>query len=63
MTLIATCADYNPRLVNVLKAAKQPVPEDLLKFGTAVKKKTHDAYGAFTKDIDPTKKATKITFD
>lgn len=47
----------------MLKAAKQPVPEDLLKFGTAVKKKTHDAYGAFTKDIDTTKKATKITFD
>jgi len=50
-------------LINVLKAANQPVPDELLKFGTTVKKKTHDAYGAFVKDIDPTKKATKITFD
>ncbi|KAF2268578.1 DEAD-domain-containing protein [Lojkania enalia] len=50
-------------LINVLKAANQDVPEDLLKFGTTVKKKTHDAYGAFVKDIDPTKKATRITFD
>ncbi|KAJ5387289.1 ATP-dependent RNA helicase dbp3 [Penicillium cosmopolitanum] len=50
-------------LVNVLKAAKQNVPEDLLKFGTTVKKKQHDAYGAFFKDVDSDKKATKITFD
>jgi ATP-dependent RNA helicase DBP3 len=46
-----------------LRGANQPVPESLLKFGTTVKKKTHDAYGAFYKDVDPTKKATKITFD
>lgn len=38
-------------LINVLKAANQPVPEELLKFGTTVKKKGHDAYGAFYKDI------------
>ncbi|KAJ6113732.1 ATP-dependent RNA helicase dbp3 [Penicillium sp. IBT 18751x] len=50
-------------LINVLKAAKQNVPEDLLKFGTTVKKKQHDAYGAFFKDVDTDKKATKITFD
>ncbi|KAJ5455806.1 ATP-dependent RNA helicase dbp3 [Penicillium daleae] len=50
-------------LINVLKAAKQNVPEDLLKFGTTVKKKQHDAYGAFFKDIGTDKKATKITFD
>ena len=50
-------------LVNVLKAANQPVPEDLMKFGTTVKKKAHDAYGAFYKDTDTMKKATKITFD
>jgi len=48
----------------VLKAAGQPVPEELLKFGTTVKKKTHDAYGAFYKDDGgEMKKATKITFD
>ncbi|KAJ5718073.1 ATP-dependent RNA helicase dbp3 [Penicillium malachiteum] len=50
-------------LINVLKAAKQDVPESLLKFGTTVKKKQHDAYGAFFKDIGTDKKATKITFD
>lgn len=50
-------------LVNVLKAANQDVPEDLMKFGTTVKKKQHDAYGAFFKDVDTDKKATKITFD
>ena len=47
----------------MLKAAKQPVPDELLKFGTTVKKKGHDAYGAFYKDVDMTKKATKISFD
>jgi ATP-dependent RNA helicase DBP3 len=50
-------------LINVLKSANQEVPEDLLKFGTTVKKKQHDAYGAFFKDTGATKKATKITFD
>jgi ATP-dependent RNA helicase DBP3 len=51
------------RLINVLKAAKQPVPEELLKFGTTVKKKEHSQYGAFYKNTDGMKKATKITFD
>ncbi|KAF2800575.1 DEAD-domain-containing protein [Melanomma pulvis-pyrius CBS 109.77] len=50
-------------LINVLKGANQPVPEELMKFGTTVKKKGHDAYGAFYKDVDSTKKASKITFD
>ncbi|KAF1848381.1 DEAD-domain-containing protein [Cucurbitaria berberidis CBS 394.84] len=50
-------------LINVLKAANQPVPDDLMKFGTTVKKKGHDAYGAFYKDVDSMKQATKITFD
>lgn len=50
-------------LINVLKAANQPVPEELLKFGTTVKKKGHDAYGAFFKDTGPTKAATKIKFN
>ncbi|KAI2475025.1 ATP-dependent RNA helicase DBP3 [Pyrenophora tritici-repentis] len=36
-------------LINVLKAANQPVPEELMKFGTTVKKKEHGAYGAFYK--------------
>ncbi|KAF1834844.1 ATP-dependent RNA helicase DBP3 [Decorospora gaudefroyi] len=50
-------------LINVLKAANQPVPEELMKFGTTVKKKEHGAYGAFYKDVDNMKVATKITFD
>ncbi|EDU44623.1 SrmB Superfamily II DNA and RNA helicase [Pyrenophora tritici-repentis] len=50
-------------LINVLKAANQPVPEELMKFGTTVKKKEHGAYGAFYKDTENTKAATKITFD
>ena len=51
------------RLINVLRAAKQEVPEALLKFGTTVKKKQHDAYGAFFKKVDTDKTATKIVFD
>ncbi|CCF57215.1 hypothetical protein KAFR_0C02220 [Kazachstania africana CBS 2517] len=50
-------------LVNVLNGANQPVPEDLIKFGTHTKKKEHGAYGAFYKDVDMTKKPKKITFD
>jgi len=38
--------------VNILKAAKQNVPESLLKFGTTVKKKEHSAYGAFYREND-----------
>ncbi|KAH8704694.1 putative ATP-dependent RNA helicase [Talaromyces proteolyticus] len=54
---------HSGALINVLKAAGQDVPESLLKFGTTVKKKQHGAYGAFFKDVDTAKSATKITFD
>ncbi|KAH0394767.1 ATP-dependent RNA helicase DBP3, partial [Aureobasidium melanogenum] len=50
-------------LINVLKGANQSVPESLMKFGTTVKKKTHDAYGAFYRDPGEMKAATKVTFD
>ncbi|MCJ1352697.1 MAG: RNA-dependent ATPase [Icmadophila ericetorum] len=50
-------------LINVLKAAGQPVPDELLKFGTTVKKKGHEAYGAFYKDTGDMKAASKIKFD
>ncbi|KAF2102178.1 DEAD-domain-containing protein [Rhizodiscina lignyota] len=50
-------------LINVMKAAGQPVPAELMKFGTTVKKKAHDAYGAFYKDPGDMKKPTRITFD
>lgn len=36
----------------MLKAAGQPVPESLLKFGTTVKKKEHSAYGAFYRETE-----------
>jgi ATP-dependent RNA helicase DBP3 len=50
-------------LGNVLRGADQPVPEELLKFGSHTKKKEHGAYGAFFKNVDMSKKAKKITFD
>ncbi|EPE04504.1 dead deah box helicase [Ophiostoma piceae UAMH 11346] len=54
---------HSGSLINVLKGANQEVPEDLLKFGTTVKKKAHGDYGAFFKDVDMSQKGTKITFD
>ncbi len=39
------------------------MPADLLKFGTAVKKKESKLYGAHFKDVDFTAKASKTTFD
>jgi ATP-dependent RNA helicase DBP3 len=61
-----TAAADKPRageLINVLREAKQQVPEELLAFGTTVKKKEHKLYGAHFKDVDLSKKASKITFD
>lgn len=50
-------------LVNVLKEAGQVVPDDLLKFGTHVKKKESKLYGAHFKEITANApKSTKITF-
>ncbi|KAH9555785.1 hypothetical protein CY35_08G134400 [Sphagnum magellanicum] len=50
-------------LVNVLREAGQTVPEELLKFGTHVKKKESKLYGAHFKEIGvDSAKATKITF-
>ena len=51
-------------LQNVLREAGQQVPDDLLKFGSAVKKKEHKMYGAFAGDTSrPMKAATRIVFD
>ncbi|KAK5946131.1 RNA-dependent ATPase [Knufia obscura] len=51
-------------LVNVLKGAGQPVPGELMRFGTTVKKKQHEAYGAFgPKEGMEGLVATKKTFD
>lgn len=61
--LVVVLLTSRTRLVNILKGAGQPVPEDLLKFGTTVKKKKHDVYGDFFKDVDMSKTSKKITFD
>ncbi|BFZ58016.1 RNA-dependent ATPase [Savitreella phatthalungensis] len=54
---------HSGSLINVLKQANQPVPDDLLKFGTTTKPKV-DIYGRRTDvDQEPMKAATKITFD
>jgi ATP-dependent RNA helicase DBP3 len=52
-------------LINVLKKAGQDVPDNLLRFGTTVKKKVHSEYGAFYREAEDgeKKEATKITFD
>jgi len=39
-------------LINVLREANQQVPDDLLKFGTHVKKKEHKLYGQHFKAMD-----------
>eukprot|EP00252_Welwitschia_mirabilis_P010210 TRINITY_DN23380_c0_g1_i2.p1 TRINITY_DN23380_c0_g1~~TRINITY_DN23380_c0_g1_i2.p1 ORF type:complete len:595 (-),score=161.42 TRINITY_DN23380_c0_g1_i2:586-2370(-) len=50
-------------LVNVLREAGQIVPDELLKFGTHVKKKESKLYGAHFKEINANApKAKKITF-
>ncbi|KAJ2783105.1 RNA-dependent ATPase [Coemansia interrupta] len=54
---------HSGSLINMLRAANMPVPDNLLKFGTTVKKKQHDVYGAFFKDVDANAKPTKIIFD
>mmetsp|Transcript_1168 Transcript_1168/g.3323 ORF Transcript_1168/g.3323 Transcript_1168/m.3323 type:complete len:633 (-) Transcript_1168:1060-2958(-) len=49
-------------LQQVMKQAGQPVPEELMKFGSTIKKKEHKLYGNFGPKGGPMKKATKITF-
>ncbi|GAX20815.1 ATP-dependent RNA helicase DBP3 [Fistulifera solaris] len=51
-------------LQQVMKQAGQEVPEELLKFGSTIKKKEHKLYGNFgPKDASTMKKATRIVFD
>jgi len=57
---------HSGQLINVLREANQCVPPELLKFGTAVKKKEHKLYGTHYREEDsakPMKKATRVTFD
>jgi ATP-dependent RNA helicase DBP3 len=50
-------------LQQVVRQAGQEPSEDLLKFGSTIKKKEHKLYGNFGPSNGPMKKATKITFD
>ena len=50
-------------LQQVMKQAGQSVPDELMKFGSTIKKKEHNLYGNFGPRGGPMKKATKITFD
>jgi ATP-dependent RNA helicase DBP3 len=49
-------------LQQVMRQAGQDVPEDLLKFGSTIKKKEHKMYGSFGPS-GITKKATRIVFE
>lgn len=50
-------------LQQVMRQAGQEVPEELMKFGSTIKKKEHKLYGAFGPANGVTKKATRIVFD
>jgi len=50
-------------LQQVMKQAGQSVPNELMKFGSTIKKKEHKLYGNFGPKGGPMKKAVKITFD
>ncbi|SPO07116.1 related to ATP-dependent RNA helicase dbp3 [Cephalotrichum gorgonifer] len=54
---------HSGELINILKSAGQPVPDELLKFGTTVKKKLHPVYGAFYREVETTNIPAKIVFD
>lgn len=68
VTELTTCSpSYLPTPVNppdcCCTQANQKVPDELLKFGTHVKKKESKLYGAHFKDVDVSAKATKVKFD
>merc|ERR1712194_728264 len=50
-------------LQQVMKQAGQAVPNELMKFGSTIKKKEHKLYGNHGPKGGPMKKAVKITFD
>lgn len=50
-------------LQQVMRQAGQEIPEELMNFGSTIKKKEHKLYGSFGPKGGPMKKATKITFD
>jgi ATP-dependent RNA helicase DBP3 len=50
-------------LQQIMKQAGQDVPQELMNFGSTIKKKEHKLYGNFGPSTGPMKKATKIVFD
>lgn len=50
-------------LQQVIRQAGQNVPDELMKFGSTIKKKEHKLYGNFGPKDGPMKKAVKIKFD
>jgi len=51
-------------LVDVLRSTSQTIPPSLEKFGPSIKKKKeHEMYGSWHRDIDMNQKSTRITFD
>ena len=51
-------------LQQVMRQAGQDIPDELMKFGSTIKKKEHKLYGNFgPRGGEPMKKATKIVFD
>jgi len=50
-------------LQQVMRQAGQDIPNELMKFGSTIKKKEHNLYGNFGPKGGPMKKAVKITFD
>lgn len=54
-------------LINILRESNSVIPENLLAFGTGVKRKEHSMYGLHYKavggDDKPMKAAVKVTFD
>ena len=54
---------HSGALQNILREASQPVPEELTRFGSTVKKKEHKMYGSFGPADGPMKQATRIVFD
>ena len=49
-------------LQQVMRQAGQDIPDELMKFGSTIKKKEHKLYGNFGPKSGPMKKATKIIF-
>jgi len=50
-------------LQQIMRQSGQAIPEELMKFGSTIKKKEHKMYGSFGPKSGPMKKAVKITFD